>query len=149
MRRNEKHRQLAVACLAVLAGCGGGSEDPCGPTDPSCPPIQPAVFELLLEAAPADIGALQVSVSSLTNKSVTPAGGLRIYPSAPLPSGAGVVNVILIAPSPGHAFARVTFPTPPGQEPTVVVTSAARNASGGYQLLMNSDVRVRVRAVTQ
>jgi hypothetical protein len=107
-------------------------------------PVQ--AYDVVLSAAPSDIGIMLVTVSASSGKTVTARGTARFLSDSP-PAGPGALGVIVLTPFAGQAFARITFDSPPSVPPVVTVTSAARNASGGYAVIAPALVQIRVAAV--
>lgn len=139
-------RRLTILLGALALGCGGGKDD-CLALSPGCETPSES-FELVLETAPLDIGAILVQVNATESKSVSALGGRRLYQENAA-GGPGSVRAIVMGATPGQPFARVTFDTPQSVAPTVTVVSAARNASGAYSLLTGGEVIVSVRPTTR
>lgn len=150
MTRTVRRTSVGLLVAALVLGCGGGGGDggvdkSCAPADPTCATLT-QVYDVVLDAAPSDVGIMLVTVSAASPKTVTARGSARFLADSP-PAGAGALGVIVLTPVPGQAFARITFDTPPTAPPVVTVNSAARNASGGYAVLPATEVQVRVQAV--
>lgn len=134
-------KRLTVRCMAIILSpivmaCGDNVS-----------PEKGAAYQIVLQSAPPDVGALMLSIEGSTNKTVTFRGS-RIIPSAPQESS-GVVTGIVIGATVSSEVAVVSYQTAPPAAPTVQVRAASAGSAGQYRVIASSEIKLTINKVSR
>ena len=130
-------RPVMIGGLVFAAACG---ED-------NVSPDRGATYRIMLQSAPADVGALLLTVQGNENKTVT-FHGVRVIPASAQESSSSV-TAIIIGMAPSSEVATVVYQTTPQVPPTVQVRAASAGAAGQYRVIASGEVRLSVDKLPQ
>lgn len=129
-------RSLVIPATALALGCGG---DDCGPSEPGCG--GPVTYSVRLSGAPADLGALMVSLSTSEEADVLVRSGRGMPGNL---DGSGTRRAILVGVSATATLLEITFQVRPLSVPVVSILDAAANQGGGYAVIQTTGMTVLI-----